>query len=944
MNVNGSKFHMLLGRTDWGACVSVAGALSGEWDDRDAQGAEIDTIDQSIPSWDSESRRLSLAQIPETLPPTQGEQQLVASDRRAAAADRSGNVYAISADRKAIEIASPAVAAPYPFWPDRRYRPAPPANPFADAVPQATASMLYTALAVTNEHFLVVAFIAEGLPGLLRFDLVGGGEPERFSLDPVFVNPVADLVSDGCSGLWLLDAVTRRIYRLDRNLQPYPAAPVAEETDLFQPDAPLPARQHVVAPDRLEILFPAARIPLQMAAGEGEELFVLTARAAGGSAVYVLDPGETDLRKIGDDSRDWAMFAYSATGAVATDKGQTLVFVPATGNQAFAFAITRNGGGTVDGLSERPWLLPMRRFGGHGLLVRSADLVYDSGTGAGNWIPLVRQRRRQFALSNAFQTASFDSGVPQCVWDRIRLDACIPPGTAVRIWARTADDEAAFATMIDEGWVEQPLPYLNRDGGELAGKQAKALPPTDAEHGTGSWDLLLQKMVGRFVQLRIMLTGDGRNSPMLRALRIWYPRFSYSERFLPALYREQTEPADFLDRFLANMEGVNSVIEDKIAAAQWLFDTRSASPEMLDWLSDWFDVVLEPSWNDARRRLFLRNATTFFGWRGTIAGMTLALRLAFDESLTDADFAFGGPQCTGPGTIRIVENFSTAKLTLRQSSASIAVSAGPAMLSLSQAWAPKDGSAGLFLRLGMSPTGRFPLFADASLPEEAQAVMQSAFGFLPRAGALERSAWQAFQQSETGSVAFPDLPVETVTADVEPLWSAYRASANKVRYQWQAYLEQRYRRITRLNQSYRSNWTSFAEIPLPDYLPDSSEAIEDWLQFEGQLLPRMGAAHRFSVLLPVRSVNQSGYELEADMALAKRIVEIEKPAHTVCDVRFYWAMNRVGEARIGSDTELGAGSRAPELIPPAILGQAYLGSGFVGGPQGRVEYRERLAC
>lgn len=202
----------------------------------------------------------------------------------------------------------------------------------------------------------------------------------------------------------------------------------------------------------------------------------------------------------------------------------------------------------------------------------------------------------------------------------------------------TADDEAAFATMIDEGWVEQPLPYLNRDGGELAGKQAKGFAPDRCRTRHRQLDLLLQKMVGRFVQLRIMLTGDGRNSPMLRALRIWYPRFSYSERFLPALYREQTEPADFLDRFLANMEGVNSVIEDKIAAAQWLFDTRSASPEMLDWLSDWFDVVLEPSWNDARRRLFLRNATTFFGWRGTIAGMTLALRLAFDESLTDAKF------------------------------------------------------------------------------------------------------------------------------------------------------------------------------------------------------------------------------------------------------------------------------------------------------------------
>ena len=61
-------------------------------------------------------------------------------------------------------------------------------------------------------------------------------------------------------------------------------------------------------------------------------------------------------------------------------------------------------------------------------------------------------------------------------------------------------------------------------------------------------------------------------------------------------------------------------------------------------------------------------------------------------------------------------------------------------------------------------------------------------------------------------------------------------------------------------------------------------------------------------------------------------------------MRFYWAMNRLGEARLGSDTELGAGSRAPDLIPAAILGRSYLGSAFAGGPQGRVAARERLAC
>jgi hypothetical protein len=56
-------------------------------------------------------------------------------------------------------------------------------------------------------------------------------------------------------------------------------------------------------------------------------------------------------------------------------------------------------------------------------------------------------------------------------------------------------------------------------------------------------------------------------------------------------------------------------------------------------------------------------------------------------------------------------------------------------------------------------------------------------------------------------------------------------------------------------------------------------------------------------------------------------------------------MNRIGEARLEYDTTIGAGSRAPELLPPAILGRAYIGESFMG-PDGLplTPDRARLAC
>jgi hypothetical protein len=102
-------------------------------------------------------------------------------------------------------------------------------------------------------------------------------------------------------------------------------------------------------------------------------------------------------------------------------------------------------------------------------------------------------------------------------------------------------------------------------------------------------------------------------------------------------------------------------------------------------------------------------------------------------------------------------------------------------------------------------------------------------------------------------------------------------------------------------------------------------------------------AHRFTVLLPwpMHIKDSSGHELDHVQLrdLAKRIADVQKPAHTICDVKFFWAAFRIGEARLGDDTLLASGSRIPELIEPAVLGREYVGSATLAGPPSRGEIR-----
>jgi phage tail-like protein len=142
----------------------------------------------------------------------------------------------------------------------------------------------------------------------------------------------------------------------------------------------------------------------------------------------------------------------------------------------------------------------------------------------------------------------------------------------------------------------------------------------------------------------LSLYGNGRDSPEIAALRVHGPRFSYRDHYLPRLYREtefgpaadaplsplapQSTPADFLERFLGNVEGWLTVLEDRVAAAHLASDPDVAAEPSLDWLGGWIGVAFDAALPAPQRRDWLRRAADLARFHGTRRGLLLALDLA----------------------------------------------------------------------------------------------------------------------------------------------------------------------------------------------------------------------------------------------------------------------------------------------------------------------------
>lgn len=210
-----------------------------------------------------------------------------------------------------------------------------------------------------------------------------------------------------------------------------------------------------------------------------------------------------------------------------------------------------------------------------------------------------------------------DSEITRCTWHRVVLAGTLPAGSQVRVLSWTGESEEPpdlLAQRPEQEW-------------RMAGTWRNA---TDVAT-TSETDFLVTSPPGRFLWLKLQLSGDGTATPSIAGIEVEFPRISL-RRYLPAIFGSEPIAADFTDRWLGIFDRTFRDLETIIDRQAHLFDPLAcpaapANRDFLSWLASWIGVTLERNWPQARRRAYLKHAARLFPWRGTVRGLRQNLYL-----------------------------------------------------------------------------------------------------------------------------------------------------------------------------------------------------------------------------------------------------------------------------------------------------------------------------
>jgi phage tail-like protein len=251
-----------------------------------------------------------------------------------------------------------------------------------------------------------------------------------------------------------------------------------------------------------------------------------------------------------------------------------------------------------------------------------------------------------FLWSDAIQ-----AGPSPVNWDRLCATVARTNGAHVEFYFAVSDSPAT--PPVD---VTSEEPFSNSQWQKLA---------QDVE------DFLLPDEKKVYLFIAAAFISDRTSTPQLTQMRVEFDTDSFM-KYLPAIYREPSlakverpgEPpvpdvnSDFLKRFVSWFQSLFEDIENEIDTLDSFFDPYAAPPEALYWLASWLAVEIDLDEPEMRLRQSIARAFRRYQWRGTVAGLRLALledagvHATISEPISAATF-FSAPPPPSCGVVSV---------------------------------------------------------------------------------------------------------------------------------------------------------------------------------------------------------------------------------------------------------------------------------------------------
>jgi phage tail-like protein len=409
---------------------------------------------------------------------------------------------------------------------------------------------------------------------------------------------------------------------------------------------------------------PIGGTPAAIACGPAGRLALVSWRATGDAELRVLGrTGWSAPITLAGVTRPYSL-------AWLDDDRVAVLIATATGTAVAVYAIPVDGDAAITTIAATATIVepvgelyPLRAPTADPFVHAADGTPHYLSAGAAGAVPraLLPVSWPSFVATGTAAARPIDAEVIGTIWHRLYLEAALPPGTSARVLLAASDDAAADPARL--AWYEHRFGDATDAADDVPrGAWIDAASEVPFHDGllncarrpgvAGLFTALIQRagrrvraLVGRYLWVRVVLTGDGRASPELTAVRVYAGRRGYAGLYLPELYRDDVTgqaadepapatPADFLDRLLGAFESVLTPLEDRIAAAWLLTSPRRVPDAALEWLAGWLGFVFAADLSLARRRRMLEDAWPLYQQRGTLPGLQRALDLATGGAVT----------------------------------------------------------------------------------------------------------------------------------------------------------------------------------------------------------------------------------------------------------------------------------------------------------------------